>query len=319
MTSSLQPASLLTAVAVVGLIIAFERVRARRVAALAVRLDAPYGRAGGALIVSASLCVGGALQIPDGVPLEPAARSGASDAVLVVDVSASMAVGDEVPDRATRARLAAYRIIGEAGDARLGLIAFADRAHLLLPPTTDRALLTTYLEALGADVLSTGGSDLASALEGAVDVLEAEASTGGEVVGTAGKRSVVILSDGEGFETVEALTAAADRARDAGIVVHAVGVGTEEGGAVPGVPGSWSRARPGSLEAVTSRTGGIFLWSGSGGGAVPVARSLSGGPGDSGGKPAGRAGAVLAALALILVLTDSVQDVARRRWNRWRR
>jgi Ca-activated chloride channel family protein len=65
-------------------------------------------------------------------------------------LSPSMKVPDVAPDRATRARYAIDDILKAARDARVGLIAFAGEAHVVVPLTTDAATVRALLQPLGA-------------------------------------------------------------------------------------------------------------------------------------------------------------------------
>src|SRR5690606_20420962 len=86
--------------------------------------------------------------------------------------------------------------------------------------------LELYLDALDPEMVSQGGSSLASAITQATDLVR-----GSEVGG--GDRVVVVISDGEAHEEADAVRAAADRARAAGVKVIAVGVGTPDGDVIP--------------------------------------------------------------------------------------
>jgi Mg-chelatase subunit ChlD len=180
-----------------------------------------------------------------------AAEPGSGPAlVILMDASLSMTVEDELPDRSTSARLAALRIVTSSGLGRVGVVAFAAQAHLLVPPTSDLGLVTLHLEGLDAGALTAQGTDLAQGLDVALDAL-------GGPSGRGERRSVVVVSDGEGFQEDEELQGAVARARDEGITVHTVAVGTEEGGLVPGaLSGGVSRARPGALGTLARATGG---------------------------------------------------------------
>ena len=64
--------------------------------------------------------------------------SSSTTILLAIDVSGSMCSTDVQPNRLTAAEKAAAEFIkAQQGGARIGLVAFAGIAGLLVPPTTD--------------------------------------------------------------------------------------------------------------------------------------------------------------------------------------
>lgn len=193
-------------------------------------------------------------------------RSAAADLVLALDVSKSMLARDVAPNRLERQRVLARRILRELAGDRIGLVAFAGRAYVLSPMTVDHSALQLYLDALDPEIVSQGGSSLASAIRQATDLARGPQD--------GGRGSVVLVTDGEALEEEDAVLQAADRAARVGITVHAVGVGTESGGPIPetadgtGAQG-YKRGPDGEivitrlnedlLEAVAARTGGRYV------------------------------------------------------------
>ena len=223
------------------------RRRARMLRALGVEPTFRRDLAGTALATGAVLLTGCTLLSAGGPAAPHAAPAGGRDVMLLVDVSRSMAVRDVAPDRGAAARLAAHFIATEADAARVGVVAFAADAHVLLPPTWDRGLVALYVDALDPDVVSGQGSDLSRALEVA-------ASAGEQPRRPA---DVVLFSDGEGFEEDAALASALSTARRGGVRVHTVLLGTERGGTVPDVSGApRSSAHPETLARIAAATGG---------------------------------------------------------------
>ncbi|UCG75280.1 MAG: VWA domain-containing protein [Gemmatimonadota bacterium] len=197
----------------------------------------------------------------------------ALETVLVLDASNSMLAEDLVPNRlAVQQQLARQLIMQLPG--RIGIVYFAGRGYVLSPLTTDRDAALMYAESVHPAVVGRGGSAIASGLTQALQVLE-----GGEEVGT--RKSIVLLSDGEVTEgNREELFEAVDRAARAGVEVHAIGLGTADGGRISaaaavglagrqaGPPGSFLRGPDGeivmsrleheSLEAIARETGGAY-------------------------------------------------------------
>jgi Ca-activated chloride channel family protein len=146
--------------------------------------------------------------------------------VLALDVSKSMYAQDLAPNRLERQRLFATRPLRELDGDRIGLVVFAGRAYTLAPLTTDLSALHLYIDALDPQIVSHGGSSLASAITQAVDLVRGE----GEIHRD---RAVVVVSDGEAHEDESAVNAAVNRAKNHGVILHTVGVGTRGGAPVP--------------------------------------------------------------------------------------
>ncbi|MFP4623484.1 MAG: vWA domain-containing protein [Gemmatimonadota bacterium] len=152
-------------------------------------------------------------------------QTAAADLVLALDVSKSMWARDVAPNRLERERVLARRILRELPGDRIGLVAFAGRAYVLSPMTVDHGALQLYLDALDPEIVSQGGSSLASALRQATDLARGPED--------AGRGVVVLVTDGEALEEEQAVRAEAERAERVGITVHTVGVGTPEGSPIP--------------------------------------------------------------------------------------
>ena len=217
---------------------------------------------GTGLVAIAVLLIGLALAGPSRVG--PRAAVPSTDAgkearplVVILDVSRSMTTRDVAPDRAAVARRLALRIATSPGAGAVAIVAFARDAYLALPPTSDRGLVSLYLGALDADAVSGQGSDLARAIDVAVHAITIQDR------GPSRRRprpgTVVLLSDGEGFQPADSLTAALGRARELGVVVHTITVGTASGAPVPGVAGARSVAHADVLANVARTTGGLAL------------------------------------------------------------
>lgn len=150
-------------------------------------------------------------------------REDDTETVLVLDASNSMLARDLEPSRLEVQRDLA-RVLASRLPGRLAVVYFAGRGYVLSPLTTDLNAVRMFVDAVRPANVGLGGSSLAAGLTQALDLLAGGADDA--------RKSVVLLSDGE--ETVERPTAEAlERARDAGVVVHAIGVGTVEGGAIP--------------------------------------------------------------------------------------
>ena len=139
------------------------------------------------------------------------------DIVFVLDSSKSMLATDLRPTRLDRAKLAIIDLVERLESDRIGLVAFAGRAFLQTPPTLDYAAFLESLDAVDPGIMTSGGSDLGNALNEAAEAFPSENNV----------KVVVLLTDGEdlGGKAIEA----ARSARESGIQVFAIGIGTPEG------------------------------------------------------------------------------------------
>lgn len=236
-----------------------------------------------ALLVGAALALGVAAAGPRWGLESVEEETASADVVLALDVSKSMLARDVAPSRLERERVLAQRVLRELAGDRIGMVAFAGRAYVLAPMTVDHSALQLYLDALDPEIVSQGGSSLASAVRQATDM----------ALGRDDERrgTVLLVTDGEALEDEAAVLEAAERAAEVGITIHAAGVGTTEGSPIPesspdGAVESYKRGPDGEivisrlneslLRRVTETTGGRYVRLGEAGATNTVLRTLQG-------------------------------------------
>jgi Ca-activated chloride channel homolog len=158
-----------------------------------------------------------------GIVREKVEREGV-DVVLVLDTSGSMNTPDVPPSRFFLARQALLQLIGRLEGDRFALVAFADEAYPLVPLTLDADALGLFLETVEPGIVPAPGTSLGVGLAKGLDAFVDKERR---------NKVMVLVSDGEDLEgDVED---AVRNAKEAGVVVHTVGVGTEGGQPVPDV------------------------------------------------------------------------------------
>ena len=199
------------------------------------------------LLATAAACAGVAFAGPRWGTEQEVAHGSGIDIVLAMDASLSMLATDERPDRLTREKEEARRLLAMSGADRFGLIAFAGRSYILTPLTVDQGALALFLDNLDPSIVGEAGTSISRAIRQGTDLLLA--------THTASDRALVVMSDGEAFEPVDDITAAAKRAADAGITVVTVGFGTEAGSTIPqrGPRGVITRKRDENGQVVVTR------------------------------------------------------------------
>jgi Ca-activated chloride channel family protein len=176
--------------------------------------------------------------------------------VLAMDVSRSMKATDVEPTRLDAARTAAKTFLDEVPEKfRVGVVSFATRAAVGVAPTEDRELVVTAL-----DTLTPGeGTAIGDAVALSLRVGQPQ-----EEGAEAPPRAIVLLSDGarDGGQVEPA--EAAQQAKQRGVPVYTVLVGTPDGVVEEQLTGGFRRIirvppNPETLEQVAATSGGTFF------------------------------------------------------------
>lgn len=181
------------------------------------------------------------------------------DIVVCVDTSRSMLVQDVKPDRLTRAKREVTGLLGKLRGDRAALLAFAGDVREVAPLTHDRATLTAFVQTLSTEENLRGGTDLGVAIEKALSLFDGR---------TGAHEAIVLLTDGEDLE--KRGLEVAKKAKEQGIRVYVVGMGTQDGGKIPDDGGrGFVRDEAGrevvsaldgsSLAEIANLTGGAYL------------------------------------------------------------
>lgn len=140
-----------------------------------------------------------------------------ADVMFVLDTSRSMLAEDAPPNRLARAKAEIGQLVGRLDGHRVGLIAFAGRAAPMCPLTPDHSFFTTVLSSVDTRSAGRGGSRVGEAIKTAVR---------GFPPGP-GAKLIVLITDGDDQDPYS--EDAAKLARDAGIKIVAIGLGSETG------------------------------------------------------------------------------------------
>ena len=140
------------------------------------------------------------------------------DIVLAVDISGSMLARDFKPNRIEAAKQIASTFIADRQADRFSLVAFAGEAYTLTPITADRGEVQTLMASLRNGVIDDGtaiGNGLATALN---RLRDSEAKS----------KVVVLLTDGVNNAGQITPMMSAEIARDMGVKVYTIGVGSKD-------------------------------------------------------------------------------------------
>lgn len=172
-----------------------------------------------ALLLLAMLAAIGALMRPQarGVTETVTASSAAADVVFVLDTSRSMLASDAAPNRLARAKAEIGQLVARLDGHRVGLVAFAGRAVQVCPLTPDHSFFTSVLATVDTRSAGRGGTRIGEAIKVALRGMP----SGG------GAKLIVLITDGDDQDPYS--KEAAKAARDAGVKIVAVGLGSEAG------------------------------------------------------------------------------------------
>lgn len=140
--------------------------------------------------------------------------------VLVVDVSNSMLAEDVTPSRMARTRYAISRLVERMNKDRIGIVAFADEAEVLLPITGDYKMAESVTKRLSPELIAEQGTNIGKALE--VALLSFTQNTQNTK-----SRVIILITDGEGHDQGSEVAIAQAKAQ--GAIICAIGIGTPEG------------------------------------------------------------------------------------------
>jgi len=201
------------------------------------------------------------------------------DLVFVVDDSLSMGARDVHPSRLEVAKTLVRRLVHAMPGNRVALVGAEGDGVVLVPLTTNAAVIDLVLDGLQPGSLPTPGTELGNALDLVPRLFPP---------GTERHRVAVLLSDGE--DHGGGLDPRLKALKEAGVVVHTLGLGTPDGAPVPlpgdaGTQGGVKRREDGSevistlrepvLEQIARGTGGVYLRAADGGGNLrPVVSAI---------------------------------------------
>ena len=198
-----------------------------------------------------------------GTKTETVKREGI-DIVFAIDVSKSMLAEDVAPNRLEKAKQIVSQIINQLGTDRIGIIGYAGSAYPVLPITSDYSVAKMFLQNMNTDMVSSQGTALSDAIQLATTYYDDPQTS----------KLLILVSDGE--DHGEGSMEAAENAKDKGIKIITIGVGTEKGSTIPikrnGITESYKRDRegevvitkmyPDALKTIADQTKGGYVYGG---------------------------------------------------------
>lgn len=146
------------------------------------------------------------------------------DILLVMDISTSMlepdfAVNGRPVDRLTAVKKVASDFIDQRSNDRIGLVLFGSRAYLQAPITFDKASVKEILRSMEAGMAGNStaiGDALGLSLKSLKDTPDPD------------RKMIILLTDGENNDGSVTLPQAIKLAKDQGVKVYTIGVGSDQ-------------------------------------------------------------------------------------------
>ncbi len=211
------------------------------------------------LLIVAATSVILALADPQiGTRIEEVKREGI-DLVVAVDVSTSMLAQDIAPSRLEKAKHEMSGLLDRLDGDRVALVAFAGRAVIECPLTMDYGACEIFLDILEPGVVSMPGTSISHAIRTSLKAFQEESQAG---------RAIILITDGEDHQ--EQVMEVVEQAKEMGVVIHAVGIGSPQGVPIPvGVAGGeFKKDKKGNvivtslgeelLMQIAAETGGVY-------------------------------------------------------------
>jgi Ca-activated chloride channel family protein len=156
-----------------------------------------------------------------GTKLQTVRRQGV-DIIAALDTSYSMNTEDIAPNRLEKAKGEIRKLIQDSEGDRIGLVSFAGGAMIQCPLTLDHGAVHLFLDSATTGMTPEPGTSLASAIETATSAfIEKEKKY----------KVLILFTDGEDLEGQ--VDKAVNKAKEAGVVIYAIGIGTSQGMPIP--------------------------------------------------------------------------------------
>lgn len=180
-----------------------------------------------------------------------------TDIVIALDVSTSMLARDFKPDRFEAAKDVASQFISGRESDNIGMVIFAGESFTLVPMTTDKTVLLNYIQDISMGMLEDGtaiGDGIATSINRIKN-------------GKAKSKSIILLTDGSNNTGVVAPLTAAEIAKNLGIKIYTIGVGSNGEALYPVGMNYYGKMEyqklpvvidEGTLRSVASMTGGKY-------------------------------------------------------------
>ena len=157
------------------------------------------------------------------------------ETMICLDISNSMLAEDVAPSRLDKSKMLIENLVDNFTNDKIGLIVFAGDAFVQLPITSDYVSAKMFLQNTTPALIQTQGTNFAAAID-----LATKSFTQQDHVG----RAIIVITDGENHEP--GAEDAVKAAKNKGINVFILGIGSTKGAPIPMGDGSYLKDRTGN-------------------------------------------------------------------------
>lgn len=144
------------------------------------------------------------------------------ETVFCIDVSNSMLSADVAPSRMEVAKNVVRNVISQRANDNVSIVVFAGSAYTFVPMTSDKSTALDFLKSVYPNMVSDQGTNISDAIDMAISNFQTKDNF---------SRQIVILTDGE--DQVGNALEKAEKAKNNGIIVNVLGIGTTTGAPIP--------------------------------------------------------------------------------------
>lgn len=167
------------------------------------------------------------------------------DVVLAIDSSSSMLAEDYSPTRIEAAKSASGMFLDSVpGEVSIGIVSFSGASFIEHKVSGDIQALKNAIENI--EISQLGGTDIGQAIITSANIMPGKKP-----------KVVIVITDGQdnvGISPEEAIV----YAKKEDVVVHAIGIGTPEGGQISGMEAAFKLDKV-TLEKIAAETGGKYF------------------------------------------------------------
>jgi Ca-activated chloride channel family protein len=144
------------------------------------------------------------------------------DIVIALDVSLSMLAEDIKPNRLEKAKMEIASLMEKVQGDRIGLVAFAGASFIQCPLTLDLSAAKMFLDITDVGLIPQPGTAIGEAIRTSIKAFNEKERK---------HKVMILLTDGEDHQGEPAK--AAEQAKEQGIVIFCIGIGTTQGEPIP--------------------------------------------------------------------------------------
>ena len=157
------------------------------------------------------------------------------ETIICLDISNSMLAQDVAPSRLEKSKMLIENLVDKFSNDKIGLVVFAGDAFVQLPITSDYVSAKMFLQNINPTLIQSQGTNIAQAID-----VARKSFTQQENVG----RAIIVITDGENHEP--GAEDAVKAAKNKGINVFILGIGSTKGAPIPMGDGSYLKDRTGN-------------------------------------------------------------------------